>query len=197
MGAGGGLVLGIAADRSLARGRARLSAEGRSFDANFVPGYFDTFYETQKFQFDPAAHGAGPLPLTKWEEISARTGPRRWGLALEGALAFPRIATFAAGFEASTAPRTRSAYLHAELPVLDWLQLFGTLHRRSFEREAWFTRGALALPTTAFVSGARLKLLPFLFVNGAASQAAEFDPAAGRYVVKRTYGADVELGVEL
>src|SRR5438067_85949 len=51
---GGGLTLGMLARFNAGDVKVhafRIVLEGRYFDGNYLPGYFDTFYEVQKFQF--------------------------------------------------------------------------------------------------------------------------------------------------
>jgi hypothetical protein len=192
-GAGSGFATGF-----MARGAVgdllglRFLVEGRSFQPNYQPGYFDELYEVEKVQYQLGPTG----PVTKWQAVSSRTGARRVGWNLEGTAALGRALVLSAGLEGASAPATRNAYLHAEVPVLEWLRFFATLHRRSFEGESLLGDGALGRPTTLLFSGARLKLLPFLFVNGTATQSYAWDAALGRYRNARSYDADVELAVE-
>jgi len=197
-GAGSGLSLGVLTRASWGGKQAlRVILEGRRFDADYLPSYFDTFYEIQKVQYvegreDPTA-AAAP---TKWEAVSTRAGGPRMGYTLEATWSWVKAVSISAGLETATSPLVRSAYLHVEAPALSWLQFFATLHRRSFQGQSWFTAGAVDLPSTVFYSGARLRLLPILFVNGTASQTFSFDRALGRYQSVKGFWVDLELGWE-
>jgi len=197
LGAGSGLSLGVLTRASWGGKQAlRFIVEARRFDADYLPSYFDTFYEIQKIQYvegreDPTAPAPAP---TKWEAVSTRTGGPRMGYYLEATWSWVKAVSLSAGLETATNPLVRSAYLHVEAPALTWLQLFATLHRRSFQGQSWFTASAVDLPTTVFYSGARLRLLPILFINGTASQTFSFDKALGRYQSVKGFWVDAELG---
>jgi len=197
-GAGSGASFGLLTRASFGGTQAlRLIVEGRRFDANYLPAYFDTFYEVQRVQnFDGHEDPTAPPQATKWASVSSRTGPARLGYYLELSWAWIHHLSLSAGLDTATQPLSRSAYLHAEVPALSWLQLFATYHRRSFQGQPWFTRGSADLPTTVFFSGARLRLLPILFVNATASQTWAWDPALARYQSARGFFVDVELGWE-
>jgi hypothetical protein len=194
LGAGNGLTLGVIAQANAQTSGGivhtfRVTAEGRSFDANHVPGYFDTFYETEKLQY-----GRGSAASSKWEAISSRTGARRQGAYMEAGYSISQALALSAGLELATQPSSRSAYLHAEVPALSLLQFFATLYRRDFQGQPWFTRRAFGLPNTVVVSGARLKLLPILFVNGAFAQTQVLDGPTGRFQTERRVSGDLEIG---
>ncbi len=197
-GAGSGTSAGVLAQASLFTGskmaqKLRLVAEARSFDADYLPGYFDTFYEVEKYQYGASANGTPP---TKWQAVSTRTGPRRQGAYLEATYTLGQALVLAGGLEYANQPWTRNVYLHAELAAGQFLRLFGTLYRRGFEGQPWFTRSVLDLPNTAFFAGARLELLPFLFANGGVTQTVRFDNATGQLENARKFTANLELGLE-
>ncbi len=192
-GAGSGLATGLVARSALGeRLGLRLLVEGRSFDANYLPGYFDELYEVEKVQYQAGPSGT----VSKWQAVSSRRGSRRVGWNLEATATVARAISLSAGFEGAAAPASRNAYLHAEVPLLDWFRFFATVHRRGFEGEALFSGGALGRPTTVFFSGMRLKTLPFLFLNGTATQSYQWDAALGRYRNARSYDLDAEIAVE-
>jgi len=197
-GAGSGVSLGLLTRASFGGTQAlRLVVEGRRFDADFVPAYFDTFYEVQRVQnFDGREDPTAPPQPTKWAAVSGRTGPARLGYAVELSWAWVHHLSLSAGLDTATQPLSRSAYLHVEAPALDWLQFFATYHRRGFQGQSWFTRSSVDLPSTVFFSGARLRLLPVLFVNATASQTWAWDPALARHQAARGFFVDVELGWE-
>ena len=170
----------------------RAIAELRVHAGNYLPGYFDTFYETQKYAYALAEDGRW---RTKYEALQARD-PEAIEVGGYFELSYAPVGALALGaaLELSTAPGGNNLYLHAELPVLSWIQLFATVHKRGF---TW-DQLDLGAPDTIFVSGGRLQLLPILWVNAEAYQVFNFDDAPTRKVFDRTFGVnlDVELGWE-
>jgi hypothetical protein len=195
-GAGSGVALGLLGRFNLRVGRTlhlfRTRIEGRRYDANFVPSYFDTLYEYQKFQFelDPGTTTADFS--TKLAHVRGRTGAPRLGAYLEAAYALPGWITLAAAYETDSERQDRHLMLHVEVP-LQALSLFATYHQRNLQR--FFTLG----PNDLVFAGARLQLLPFFFLNGRVQKSFEWDPALfsglGGYARSLNYQLDGEVGV--
>lgn len=199
LGAGDGLTVGV-----LTRANAvteggtvhafRIIAEVRNLAADYVPGYFDTFYEIQKLQYITGAfRPVDPAPPTKWEVVSGRGGERGWGYLAEATWSPVGALALSIGHEDAMAPMSRNTWAHLEIPFLDWFQLFGTVHRRNWDGQSLFDLDAT---NTLFFSGARLRLLPFLFFNGGAYQTFLFDQQLGKFRSTRGFYLDGELGWE-
>jgi hypothetical protein len=83
---------------------------------------------------------------------------------------------------------------HLEVPWLDFLQFFGSYYKRgvtSFS-DLFNTNNN----NTIIFAGARLKLLPFLFVNGRFYQTFRVDDSLQRYENQRGFSIDLEFGYE-
>ena len=73
---GGGLTLGMLGRFNAGDVKVhafRVVVEGRYFDGNYLPGYFDTFYEVQKYQFITGKADPGYQP--KLRTILNRDAP--------------------------------------------------------------------------------------------------------------------------
>ena len=204
LGHGSGSSLGLLARFNFGqelRSALRLRAEARTHEADYLPGYFDTLYEFQRYQHVTAAHhgqhGFVPTRLV-WLESQAG-GPRGWGYYLEGSFSLPGYFALSAAIEDSTAPYSKSLMLHAEIPANRYLTFFLTYHRRHV--------GSFGVPfvfeedTEVFFWAWRIKLLPILAINYRSQRAFEVNRDA-RSVTDRLFdnvfhfSADIELGYE-
>lgn len=176
----------------------RTRTEFRTFAHNYVPAYWDTLYEISKYQFIQNKSTFQVSP-TKFQAIFGDPDngfvltdtDRRFGFNAElswalfaGNRSAKKIA-FGVGLSDSTGDNDTNFYLHLELPVLKFVQLFGT-----------FIRANAADPSKLFetsfdnaivISGLRIQVLPFAFIN--ASYAAAFQNI-------RRPGAEFHLGNE-
>lgn len=172
----------------------RTRVELRTYEANFQPSYFDTLYEFQKYQFVlDADRNRADFP-TKLQHVLSRTGPRRYGMYLEASYSLPDWITLAAAFETESEGEDRHLLLHVEVP-LRYLDLFATYHQRNFQRLFQLAENDL------IYGGARMQLLPVLFLNGRVAKAFEWRPEAfnglGAYGESLNYQVDVEFGFEI
>jgi hypothetical protein len=157
----------------------RMVAEFRSFSAHYIPGYFDTFYEVQKFIVKQnylehaAAHCPGPLafeeqrpclPATKFQDMFVdRQGDRHTGFYLEYNYAIVEKLSLTLSLEGSDAPSGNNFLAHIEVPALGWLQFFASYHQRSMISLSDLFSGD---GTDKIVfAAARLRLLPIVFIN--------------------------------
>jgi hypothetical protein len=157
----------------------RLVAEFRSFSANYLPGYFDTFYELQKYIMHqhyakvaqqscpqpPYGADARCLPPTKFREIfvERKGGDRKLGFYAEFNYSVVDYFSLTLALEGSNARNGNHFLAHLEVPALDWLQFFVTFHQRAMPEI-----GDLFSTTSAdkmLFAAARLRILPFLFIN--------------------------------
>jgi hypothetical protein len=169
----------------------RLRAEYRTFDADFAPNYFDTLYEVTKYQFSRARPTAQTTP-TKYQAVfgdpehgyALTDDSRRHGFRLEGSWAWfhesrgNKQLGFGFGLSDSTAGDDTDLYLHAEIPIVRYLQLFGTLLRINADGVGDLFSGDLE--NLVVLSGLRLQILPILFINAHYSRAFQIIRGPGR-----------------
>ena len=210
---GGGLTVGMlgrfnAGDETVHA--FRVVVEGRYFDGNYLPGYFDTFYEVQKFQYITGR--ASPDYDPKLRTVLGRDGAhKRAGYYLEAAYQFNQGLALLAAFEDSfhvagpadicNSPGcnkvfgSRNLTLHIEYPTYSWLQFFASFYKRSFEGSPFDTSQPFG-DNTLLYSGVRVHVLPILFLNGRIFRSWQADPVLGE--MKDLWGGsfDIELGYE-
>jgi hypothetical protein len=210
-GGGGGLTAGALARINLGTETVhafRFIAEGRYLGADYKPEYFDTFYEVDKYIYDagikrPAASYVGapitnqPAPQTQYQLVTtggAGFGSNRAGYYLEASYGVRGYigATFA--LEGDSATNRKNFIAHLELPDLWIVQLFASYYKRDMTGFGDLT----SLDTsTIILAGARIKLLPILFINLRAYQTYVFDSAASHdYISSQGVEGDVEFGYE-
>lgn len=177
---GGGIATGLlgrftAGERTLHAFRVR--SEFRTFDYDYLPGYFDTLYEITKYQY---AQSASPWQVTPTKFQAAFGDPengfvvqdqdRRVGLAFDLNYAIfkdsedDKLFGFGVGIESSTAPNSGTFYAHLEAFPVSVFQVFGSFMRLNMESvgDIFSPDGSDSL---VVLSGARLQLLPIVFLN--------------------------------
>lgn len=172
----------------------RFVLEGRRFAGNYLPTYFDTFYQLSRYQLLKSEKNYESLP--KAAALAARDpDARHMGYYVEGQYALVNWFALSLGWEDSPAEGARAYNAHLDLPISDWLQAMATVQRRGLSRgEAPF---AIADTDNTFALAAlRLAPLPILFVNLSAYQQFELDRSIGSYSSVRGVQGDVELGYE-
>jgi hypothetical protein len=207
---GGGLTLGMLGrfNKGDVKVHAfRVVVEGRYFDGNYLPGYFDTFYEVQKFQYITGK--ADPAYDPKLRTILGRNGDhKRIGYYLEAAYqynnGFALMAAYEDSFHVSgpadicsyqdcnKAVGSRNLTLHIEYPAYSWLQFFASFYRRSFDGAPVDT--ARPLGDNTLVYGAvRLHALWIFFLNARIFRTWQADPVLGE--MKNLWGGDLDLEI--
>ncbi len=184
----------------------RVVAEARFLGSRYQPSYFDTFYEIDRFVYlnqdfrDPGAPLADFRPKHRY---LLETGlGQRFGYYLEGSWGIRNAVGLTVAIEGtSTSPRTNFV-AHLEVPVLSFLQVFGSYYLRGVESFGELGldagRGVLGLfgdKAIAF-AGARLQILPFLFVNGRLYKTFRMNPELQRYDNQFGFVVDLEVGYE-
>ena len=146
----------------------RLIAEFRSFTPTYLPGYFDTFYEVQKYlsnlnYADYTSHGR--LPPTKFEDVFVeRKGQdQRYGYYVEFNYSIVENLTLTLALEGSNADRSTNFLAHIEVPALSWLQFFASYHHRSMDGLGELF--ASEMGNRIIFAAVRLRVFPFLFIN--------------------------------
>lgn len=199
----GGLTLGMLGRFNFAENEhaIRTIAEGRVFGGNYLPGYFDSTYQVQRFNY--LTGKAKPNLETKLHDLLNRERDVHFGYYLEFQYAWVRNFAFTAAWEDSTAEGGTNLVLHLEVPTFKYLKLFTTLQQRSVARDQVFdifrdTSGQLASDNTLIFAGARLRALPFLFFNARVYRAWQFDPSDQYRSYRNVEGfeIDMELGFE-
>lgn len=155
----------------------RLRLEGRLFDAQYLPSYFNTMYEVDRLQYGIAERSSRAGLPTKIAFLAGQEGqPWRAGFYGELSWAWVDVVGLTAVYEdamalaADAAPvRARNLALHAETSGLGYLQLFATYHYRSFEDFGGLF--SFSTDNEILYAGGRIELLPFLFVNAAVQRA--------------------------
>jgi hypothetical protein len=195
----------------------RVMAEGRYFDGNYLPGYFDTFYEVQKYQFITGKADVAYSPKLR-TILNRDPNHKRAGYYLEAAYqynqGFALMVSYEDSFrvsgpqnicpapECQTNPKdlrnyvgSRNLTLHLEYPVYSWLQFFGSFYRRSFDGAPVDTARPLG-DNTLIYGAVRLHVLWIFFLNARIFRTWQADPVLGE--MKNIWGGefDLEIGYE-
>ena len=168
--------------------------ELRSLGPRYVPSYFDTFYEVERYAARelPQPNGIARY-ATKLEDVTSGRRPQRLGYYLEGSWGIRGRVGFTLAVEGTGDSAEKNLVAHLEVPAVDFLQFFGSYYKRGFVD---FGEVAKIDERTILFAGARLKILPFLFVNGRAFKTFKMDAALRRYDNSPGFAVDVELGYE-
>ena len=172
----------------------RLVLEGRRFDGDYLPGYFDTFYELSKFQLLRPSRNFTSEP--KFTELALRDPEAsHLGYYVEASYALVGDLGLAIGWEDADAENARSIFGHLDFQALSFLQLLATIQRRDLSRgDEVFQVGHT--DNTLAIAAFRLRALPFLFVNGSAYKQFELNRSVGSFEAVDGIQGDVELGWE-
>lgn len=208
VGGDGGLTLGL-----LGRFNAgtttvsafRVIAEARFLGSRYQPSYFDTFYEVDRYIFlNQAAWDLGGATdfRPKHRYLLEQGLGQRFGYYFEASWGIRNAVGLTVAIEGtSNTPRT-NVVAHLELPVLSFLQLFGSYYLRGVESFSELgsdartgTLGLFGTKAIAF-AGARLQILPFLFVNARLYKTFRMNAELQRYDNQFGFVADLEVGYE-
>ncbi len=174
----------------------RARAELRTFGRRFQPDYFDTLYEVTKYQMIQSKPRFQIAPTRyQWvfgdEEngFAPSSEGRSWGYNLElswgmfaGSRGKKQIAA-AIGLSESTRDLDTNFYLHLEVPIVKFIQLFGSFIRVNASNLGDVFAGS---PENVVVlSGLRIQIFPFLFANASYTRT---------YRIVRSPGREFHLG---
>jgi hypothetical protein len=215
---GGGFTLGMLGRFNAGEVKVhafRVVVEGRYFDGNYLPGYFDTFYEVQKFQYITGAANSAYEPKLR-TILNRDPAHKRAGFYVEAAYQYNNGLAFMAAYEDSfhvagpdsicgelcnknpeaSIVGARNLTLHVEYPAYSWLQFFGSFYRRSFDSGAFIDTGRPLGDNTLIYSAVRIHALPILFLNARVFRNWQADPVLGE--MKNLWGGsfDLEFGYE-
>ena len=198
VGGDGGFTLGVLGRFNLGHDTVhafRVVAELRALGSRYMPSYFDTFYEVDRFVFrelprvDPNVARYG----TKADVVLGQGLGQRLGYYVEGSWGVPgKVGVTLAVEGTSTAPE-KNLVAHLELPVLDFLQVFGSFYKRGLTQASEL---AALDEKTVMYAGGRLKILPVLFLNARAYKTFRMNGALQRYDNQLGFVIDLEVGYE-
>ncbi len=173
----------------------RLVAELRILGSHYKPGYFDTFYEVERFIYDDAGRNGFSFfdYRTKLDAILNGGLGARQGYYFEASWGIRNAVGVTLSLEGVSNSAAKNFVAHVELPLLSFLQVFGSFYKRRFGDFAEF--GNLDEKTVLF-AGARLKILPFFFLNGRVYKAFRMNPDVQRYDNQLGFVIDAEVGYE-
>jgi hypothetical protein len=179
----------------------RIRGEYRNFGDGFLPAYFDSLYEIQKysllqalptFQVTPTKYQlvfgdpANGFTRPDFGRVHGYNVDVSWGL-FAGGRSGKKLA-MGVGLQDSGRPDDTRFHAHLEFPLLEFVQLFGTFMRVNAASTAdLFAPGFFSSANTVVLSGLRFKILPILFVNAHYSRS---------FRVTRSPGSEYHLGNE-
>jgi hypothetical protein len=111
----------------------RIRLEYRNFDPNYLPSYFDSLYEIQRFQYSPGGAVDDLANATKLQRVFGRDpeGSRVHGGYFETSWRVGDGFAFAFGLEVNNQTPDNHGFIHLELPKVGKFQLSTTYHRRN------------------------------------------------------------------
>jgi hypothetical protein len=135
------------------------------YHPRFEPGYFDMFYEIEKYQANLGVEGDVEPKL---RYLESQTGGYRLGARLEATYRLVHGPGLSAAIQGSPSGRDSQFLLHCELPTGDHLRFLVT-----YVRTGLMTGGKVLTlddPASLLIGRVKMKILPFLFVNGEVSK---------------------------
>ena len=169
----------------------RVVAEARYLGNRYRPEYFDTFYEVDKYIFLDSPKANSGVPVTQYQAVLAGMGTRA-GYYLEGSYSVVNWVSATVALEGDSSGPAKNLVLHAELPKLFIVQAFASYYKRGFTN---FTTLSQLDQSSVAYAGARIEILPILYVNAQAYQAFQLDSDnTHTYQTTRGLEGDVELG---
>jgi len=199
-GGDGGLTVGVLGRFNAGRHPVhafRVVAELRALGSRYAPSWFDTFYEVERFMYrappvgTPGSGGAGAV--TKLDAVLTDGLGQRVGYYAEASWGIPGKVGLTLAFEGTSTAPEKNLVAHLELPLFDFVQLFASYYKRGLTDFA----GLAALDEkTVVYAGARLMLLPILYINGRFYKTFRMDADLLRYDNQVGFAVDVELGYE-
>ena len=168
----------------------RLRGELLMFEDGFIPGYFNSTYEADKYSFRTTEANKS-LYLTKFQSIfgdpdnglQRPLDGTRYGIRAEASFGLfkenrsnKKLAGLVS-FQDATGENDTEISIHLEAPFLEIVQVFGTYTRTHMkDMMALFKSDFMSAPNAMFLAGARVQVLPIFFIN--ASYARRFQPTS-------------------
>jgi hypothetical protein len=210
IGHGSGMSVGLLGRFNVGRTKHsnfRIRAEGRTFDSNYIPSYFDILYEIDRYVSIQAVNAENEA-TTKLDYLERlQGGERRFGGYFEATYSLRNWFAVTTAWEQATAKASKSVLVHFEMPASKWLTLFLTYVKRNFDsfdsnpidfRRSDVQEGIKTIPISdeLFFWAFRIKILPFLALNWRAQRSFQIQGALPRYQGVFHYLANLELGYE-
>jgi hypothetical protein len=182
----------------------RVIAEGRVFQNNYRPAYFDSFYEIQKYQDitkSPllVSRDIQNLP-TKLRLVSSGDGKLTGGGYLELSYTILKVFALTLAGQYAPVPGGTTLIAHFEVPSFDFLRFFGSVYRVNADSAgtALNTKNLLATDNTLIFAGARLTILPVLFLNAQYVRAWLLDQngTSNSFQISNSLQVNLEVGYE-
>lgn len=181
----------------------RVVVEGRYLGNRYQPSYFDTFYEIDRFAYLSGGQRSISQPLVPKQRYLLETGlGSRAGYYVEASWGIPEAVGLTLALEGVTNAKPTNFVAHLEVPVLSFVQVFGSYYLRGIESftELGYSSdtgqvGLFGDKAVAF-AGARVKVLPFLFINGRLYKTFRMNPDIRSYDNQFGFWVDLELGYE-
>lgn len=185
----------------------RLVMEARFLGNRYAPSYFDTFYEVDRFAYlnkdfrvDQTV-GAGQY-IPKQRFLLENGLGDRFGYYVEGSWGVRNAIGLTLAVEGTSASPAVNFVAHLEVPVLSFVQIFGSYYLRGVE--SWTELGTpngnkvigLFGDKSIAFAGARLRILPFLFLNGRVYKTFRVNADLGRFDNQFGFAVDLEIGYE-
>lgn len=185
----------------------RLVVEARFLGNHYAPSYFDTFYEVDRFAYlnrdyrvDQSV-GAGQY-IPKQRYVLEHGLGQRFGYYVEGSWGVRDVVGLTLALEGNSASPAVNFVAHVEVPVLSFVQVFGSYYLRGVD--SWTELGTpngnkvigLFGDKSIAFAGARLKILPFLFLNGRVYKTFRVNADLGRFDNQFGFAIDLEIGYE-
>ena len=176
----------------------RLRTEYRNFGDGYLPSYFDSLYEIQKYGYNIRTNPYQVTP-TKYQAVfgdpangfQRQSFGRNNGYNVEFSYGLfknqrkNKKLALAIGLEDSQRPDDTKFYAHFEFPFLGWLQIFGTYMKVNEAGVDSIFDSFFTGQNSVILSGMRLQILPILFLNAHYSRS---------FSVVRSNGAEYHLG---
>lgn len=153
----------------------RIRAEAGMYHAQYAPGYFDMFYELQKYQV--FTEGNETTPTTKLMYMEGQSGGYRVGGRVEATYSVVKGLGLSAAVQGALDGRDSQLVLHAEVPSGEHLRLLATYVRNDLTD--WTNAFTLNDTNALLIGKAKVRILPFLFVNGEVTQMYRLRPLDG------------------
>jgi len=173
----------------------RVVGEVRLLGSRYQPAYFDTFYEVERFVYRelPRVDPNVAVYATKLQTVLEQGLGQRVGYYAEASWGIPGKVGLTLAFEGVNNAPGKNLVAHLEVPVLDFLQVFGSYYKRGLTQVSEL--GALD-EKSIFFAGARLQILPFFFINARAYKTFRMNPVLQRYDNQLGFAIDAEIGWE-
>lgn len=181
----------------------RVVAEARFLGDRYIPSYFDTFYEVDRFIYRDVRLDPGVANFVPKHRYALEHGlGTRAGYYFEASWGIRNAVGVTLALEGVSNSPAKNFVAHLEVPVLSFLQVFGSYYLRGVETFDELGRldkqgnlGLFGSKAIAF-AGARLRLLPFLFINGRLYKTFRVNQELQRYDNQFGFVLDLEVGYE-